>query len=238
MQSQDTTATDYFFKFWPWFEANLKRLGFVVAFVVIAVFVFSFYNYRQNQREIAGGLALTQVMVSNSGDGLADACLKIAADYSGTAAGQRALLQGAAALFTSGKYADAQVQFQKFFDTYPDNSFTAQAMLGIAASLDAQGKTDLAISAYQKAAAQSSGGNVVASAKFALARLDELQGKSTEAAKLYEDVARSYPNSSMSSEAGRRMLELKTKPPATPTPPATPVAPASAPAAAPFTLSH
>jgi TolA-binding protein len=231
MQSQETIATDYIFKLWPWFEANLKRLAFVAAFIVIAIFVFSFYSYRQNQKEITAGQALTQANISNGGGDLADACLKVAADYSGTLAGQRALLQGAAALFTSGKYADAQVQFQKFLDAYPDNFLAPQAALGVAASLDALGKTDLAISAYQKAAGQSSDGNVVASAKFALARLDEAQGKLAEASKLYEDVARAYPNSSLGNEAGLRAMELKTKSPAAPAA----LAPA---AAAPFTLSH
>ena len=229
MQSQETTATDYLFKLWPWFEANSKRLAYGAAFVIIAVFVFSFYSYRQNQNEIAAGQALTQASTSNNGE-LADACLKVAADYSGTAAGQRALLQGAAALFTSGKYADAQTQFQKFLDTYPDNSLAPQAMLGVAASLDAQGKTDLAVSAYQRALGQPSDGNVAASAKFALARLDEAQGKFAEASKLYQDVAHAFPNSSISSEAGLRAMELKMKLPATS------AAPTSA--AAPFTLSH
>jgi TolA-binding protein len=231
MQSQETTATDYLFKLWPWFEANSKRLAYGAVFVVIAVFVFSFYSYRQNQNEIAAGQALTQASLSNSSGELADACLKVAADYSGTAAGQHALLQGAAALFTSGKYADAQTQFQKFLDTYPDNSLAPQAMLGIAASLDAQGKPDLAVSAYQRALGQSSDGNVAASAKFALARLDEAQGKPAEAAKLYQDVAHAFPNSSISSEAGLRAMELKTKLPAAAAVPAPT-------AAAPFTLSH
>jgi TolA-binding protein len=229
MQSQEKTATNFFFKLWPWFEANLKRLAFGVVFVVIAVFVFSFYSYRQSQGEIAAGQALTQVSVSNTGSELAEACLKIAADYSGTLAGQRALLQGATALFVSGKYADAQTQFQKFLDAYPDNFLAPQAALGVAASLDAQGKTDLAVSAYQHAAGQSSDVNVVASAKFALAHLEEARGKLAEASKLYEEVARSFPNSSMGNEAGLRAMELKIKSPAAPTAPA---------AVAPFTLSH
>jgi predicted negative regulator of RcsB-dependent stress response len=233
MQSQETTAADFLFKLMPWFEANLKRLAYGAAFVLIAVFVYSLYSYRQNQREIAAGQALTQALVSSTGGGLADACLKIVADYSGTLAGQRALLQAATALFTSGKYAEAQAQFQKFLDTCPDNFFTPQATLGVAASLDAQGKTDLAVGAYQKAAGQSADQNVVAAAKFALARIDEAQGKFAEATKLYTDVARAYPNSSISSEAGRRVMELKSKSPTAA------VAPTPAPAgAAPFTLSH
>ena len=152
-------------------------------------------------------------------------------DYSGTLAGQRALLQGAAVLFTTGKYAEAQAQFQKFLDNYPDNFFTPQAELGIAASLDAQGKTDPAISAYQRAAGQAADDNVVASAKFALARISESQGKFADASKLYADVARTYPNSAIGSEAGRRAMELKTKSPT--------AAAAAAPAGtAPFSLSH
>ena len=46
---------NYLFKLWPWLEANLKRIAYVAAFVVIAIFVFSFYSYRQNQKEIAAG---------------------------------------------------------------------------------------------------------------------------------------------------------------------------------------
>jgi TolA-binding protein len=229
MQSQETNAADYLFKLWPWFEANSKRLAYGAALIIIAIFVFSFYSYRQNQNEITAGQALTQASLSNNNGELADACLKVAADYSGTLAGQRALLQGAAALFTSDKYADAQVQFQKFLDTYPDNSLAPQAMLGVASSLDAQGKTDLAMSAYQRALRQSSDANVAASAKFALARLDEAQGKLAEASKLYQDVAHAFPNSSISSEAKLRAMEVKTKSPD--------ALPAPAPAA-PFTLSH
>jgi TolA-binding protein len=231
MQTQETT-TDYLFKLWPWFEANAKRLAFGAALALIAVFIYSFYSYRQSQHEIAAGEALTQAAMSGGG-GLAEACLKVATDYSGTAAGQRALMQGATALFTAGQYADAQAQFQKFLDAYPDNFFAPQAALGIAASLDAQGKTDQAIGAYQKAAGMTANGTVAADAKFALARIDETQGKSADAMKLYAEVARGYPNTSISSEAARRAMELKIKSPAAA------VAPAPTPATSvPFNLSH
>jgi TolA-binding protein len=217
---EEATATDYIFRFLPWVEANLKRLAFGAAFILIAVFVFSFYSYRQNQREIAAGEALTQAGISESGAPLADACLKIATDYAGTPAGQRALLQGATALFTTGKYADAQAAFQKFLDAYPDNFLSPQATLGVAASLDALGKTELAASIYQKAAGQTADLSVAASAKFSLARIDEAQGKSAEAARLYGEVARTYANTSLGSEAGLRALELNAKLPKTPATPA------------------
>jgi TolA-binding protein len=234
MQAQEAaTTTDILFRLWPWFEANAKRIAFGAAFLVIVVFVFSFYSYRQNQREITAGQALTQATMSAGSGSLADACLKIATEYAGTLAGQRALLQGATALFTTGKYADAQAAFQKFLDAYPDNFLGPQATLGVAASLDALGKTDLAVSAYQKAAGQTANLNVVASAKFSLARIDEAQGKLAEAQRLYGEVARTFANTSMGSEAGLRAMELNAKlPKAAPAMPA----PASA-ASVPFNLS-
>src|SRR5271170_6176427 len=96
MQAQtETTAEDLMFRLWPWIEANAKRIALGAAVVVIAVFVYSFHTYRQSQREIAAGEALTQAGISQSGVQLAETCLKIATDYAGTAAAQRALLQGA-----------------------------------------------------------------------------------------------------------------------------------------------
>jgi TolA-binding protein len=216
----------------PWIEANLKRIASGAALILIAIFIFTFYSYRQNQKEVAAGMAMTQAMMLTDGTQRAAACLKVAADYTGTLAGQRALMEGATALFTSGKYSDAQTEFQKFLDTYPDNFLTPQAMLGVAASLDALGKTDLAIGAYQKAAGQTANANVVATAKFSLARINEAQGKLADAAKLFSEVARSYANTSLGSEAGMRAVELKAKLPATPVPAATTPA-----ASVPFNLS-
>ncbi|MDD5141770.1 MAG: tetratricopeptide repeat protein [Verrucomicrobiales bacterium] len=230
MQTQELTATDQLFKLWAWVEDNQKRIGYAAGAAAILVFFYFYYSYSQNQKEITAGQALSKVIVASGTSQQADAYLKVAGEYPGTVAGQRALLEGAAALFTTGKFAGAQVQFQKFLDTYPDNLFTPQALLGVAASLDAQGKTDLAIGAYQKAAGQGSNNSVTAGAKFAIARIYDAQGKTAEAAKLYEEVARAYPNSSLSNEAGLRAMELKMKLPATAAKPA--------PATAPFNLSH
>lgn len=235
MEAQEATTADYLFKLWPWLEANAKRIAFGAAFLVIATFVFSFYTYRQNQRIISAGEALTQAGMANTGSQLADACLKVAADYAGTPAAPRALLQAATALFAIDRFADAQAQFQKFLDSYPDDPLAPQAALGVAASLDSQGKTDLAVAAYQKAIGLSSDASVIATAKFALARIDEAQGKSADADKLYTELARAYPGGAISSEAGMRDAELKTRPQAAASSVPTPATTAPA---APFTLSH
>jgi predicted negative regulator of RcsB-dependent stress response len=234
MQPQEA-ATGYLFKLWPWLEANAKRFAYGAVLAVIAIFVYSFYSYRQSAREVDAGEALTQAVVAGNGGQPADACLKVATDYSGTLAGQRARLLGATALFEAGKYADAQAQFQKFLDDYPDNAFAPQAELGLGSSYDAQGKTDLAISAYQKAGDQSADENTAGTAKFAIARMAEEQGKFAEAAKLYADITRAFPNSPVSSEAAMRGIELKTK---SPSPAPLTTAPAAPAVNTPFQLSH
>ena len=222
MQAQEvnTTPTDYLFRLLPWFEANLKRLAYGAAFVLIAIFIYCFYSYRQNQQELTASQELTLAILSHDGGPRAAACLKIASEYSSTLAGQRALLEGATALFTSGQYADAQNAFQKYLDMYPDTFLAPQAQLGVAASLDALAKTDLAYAAYQKAAGQTANQSVAISAKFSMARLDEAGGKFADAARLYNEVMRADGNSSLGSEASLRLMDLKTKLPAAPAVPA------------------
>jgi predicted negative regulator of RcsB-dependent stress response len=214
MQAQDATAV-YLFKLWPWIEANKKRIIIGTGIIIAAIFAFYLVSSQREQKEIDAGKALTEVLVGNGGGQLADAYLKISADYPATRAGQRASLQAAVALFAAGQYADAQAQFQKFLDTYPDSAFSSQAALGVAASLDAQGKSDLAAGAYQQAIS-SSDAMTASIAKLATARIYESQGKLNEALTLYEDVARSNPNGALGSEAAVRAMELKVKSPPVP----------------------
>ena len=234
MELQDAPA-NYFFKLWPKIEANWIRIALGGGVIIVIAMLISFYSWQRDQKEITAGKVMAQSMMTaprnGSGGQQADLFLKIARDYQGTSAGQRALLQGATLLFEAGRYADAQTQFQKSLDAHPDSFFAAQAALGVATSLDAQGKTDLAAGAYQRIINTSSDVTAASSAKFALAQIDERQNKLTDALNLYEDLLRNNPNSSQASEAGLRAMELKMKLPAAPpsTAPAAPFKPATKP---------
>jgi TolA-binding protein len=214
MQAQDA-ATAYFFKSWSWVEANIKLVAIGAGIVAVAVVLASYYFWHQNQMEITAGQALTQLLIStapNSDAGqLADAYLEIATDYPGTQTGGRALMLGATTLFQSGKYAEAQAQFQKYLGTYPGNAFSAPAALGVAASLEAEGKTDSAAAAYQRVVNTFSDPNAVDAAKFGLAKIDQQQGKIVDAEKFYQDVARDNPNTPLGSEAAFRAYQLRAK---------------------------
>lgn len=229
MQAQDAT-TLYLFKVWNWIEVNRNRVIGGAALAAVAIMIVWFMVSQHAAKEVAAGQALTQAAVSG-GYQMADAYAKVAAQYPGTTAGQRATLLGAAALFEAGKYSDAQAQFQKFLDAHPDSEFSSQALLGVATSLDAQGKVDLAPAAYQRVINNSSDTAAVSAAKFGLARIEESQGKLNDALVLFQDVARANPSSVLGSEAAMHLIELRNKLPAPA--PAPVIAPAPAATTAP-----
>jgi len=174
MQTQDAPA-EFLIKLWPWLEAKKNLLiGIAIALLVIWGIYF-FVTTQQEQKELAAGQALTQLLTtppaSAAGAGqMADALARLAAQYPGTAAGQRAQLQAAAALFTTGRYAEAQAQFQKFIDANASGPLAATAQLGIATSLEAQGKPE-ALAAYQRVVSVFPASPAEPAAKAALARL-------------------------------------------------------------------
>lgn len=205
MQAQDA-PTLFLIKFWPWVIANTKQLIATGVAIVVVVFGIVFYSNHQTQREVDAGEALSHALFENRG---ADVLLKVASDYPGTRAGQRALLEGAQALFNVSRYADALTQFQNFLNAYPDSELVPNANLGVAASLEAQGQLDKAAGSYQKVVNQSAVG-VAMNAKFGLARIYQLQGKTADAEKIYEDIVKQSQNSPYAQEAAMRAVELKT----------------------------
>lgn len=220
MEAQDA-ATTYFFKLWEWIESNVRTIVIGAAIVVVAAILLAYYFWRQNEMELTAGEALTQALVSpppnSDASQLANAYLKIASDYPDTQAGGRALMLGAATLFSGGKYPDAQTQFQKYLGEHPSGAFSASAALGVASCLDAQAKTNLAADAYQRVINSYSDPNAVGAAKFGLAKINEQRGKLTDAENLYEWVARDNPDSPLGAEAAVRILQLKSKLSASPT---------------------
>lgn len=199
-----------------WFGKNRKQALTGLTIVIAVGLIVGFYMWYAQEKEANASEALTSVSLP-VGPGAhadtADAYLKVAATYPKSSAGARAVLLAGGTLFVDGKYDQARAQFEKFVREYRDATFMGEALLGIAACNDAQGKTDEAIRAYKDLADHHSGDPSVPQAKFALARLYEAQGKPQLARTYFEDVARAEPYSSLGSEAGMRLEELKLKHP-------------------------
>lgn len=221
---QNVASLTVFEQAWAWFEANKKQVAWGAGILVVVGLIVSYYTWSKGEKDISAGEALSDAVAAAAPEvNRAESYLKVAAAHPGTSAGARALLGAAGVLFTQGKYAEAQAQFQQFSRDYPDSPFRSQAMLGVAASLDAQAKPEEAARAYKELIDRRPGEIIVPQAKFALARIYESQNKLNEARALYEEISRVPGNNSIINEAGVKAEELRSKLPVT----------ASAPTAAP-----
>ncbi|HEY2328309.1 MAG TPA: tetratricopeptide repeat protein [Verrucomicrobiae bacterium] len=214
MQTQDAPA-ELIFKFWPWFEANRKRLIIAGVAAVVGGFVWFYISTQKQQAEQDAGLSYTQLQLSMppnpTTQQVVDGYLKIAGKYAGTLAGQRARLQAGALQFGAGNYADAQTQFQSFLTAETGSPLAALARMGVASSLEAQGKLDDALAAYRAVVAGFPDSTDAIVAKFSQGRVLELQGKLSEAVTFYQDAARSPLAGSLASEAGKRIALIQVK---------------------------
>jgi len=236
MESSTVEQLPISHKTWAWFEANKKPTLWGIAILLVGSLIVSLVIYRQSQKEYAASEALSiasmpQIGGAASRAGLAQAYLKVAAEYPKTKAGARALLLAAGNLFAEGKYAEARTQFERFRREQGDSPFAGEALLGMGACWDAQGDTRKAMTAYKDLIDRRPGDYVLPQARFALARLHEAQNELEQARNLYEEVERTDPYGSMGDESRMRLEELKTKHPKLF---AAPVAPAPAPVTVPI----
>lgn len=199
-----------------WLEEHKKQVLYGCVAAAVAGAGIGFYNWNQEQKRIQSGEAVTRAMIVPAGARTlsAETLLKVANEHAGTVAGSRALIQAAGVLFSEGKFAEAQTQFQRFLREYPDSSFAYEAAFGNAAALEALGKTDDAAKAYADVTARNPSSPVASRAKLSQGRILESQGKLAEARDIFESVARNEPGSPAASEAAYRAEMLKAKLPA------------------------
>jgi len=217
MQTQDASA-EFLLKFWPWLEANRKHLIGTAVVVCVVLFVWYFLATQREQKAIEAGQAYTSLQLNqpptSTAAQLAAMYSKLADQYAGTLAAQRAQLQAAAVMFDVGSYDVAQAQFQKFLDNNSGSPLAPAAKLGLAASLEAQNKLADAVKEYRALTAQFPNSTEALTAKFSLGRVLELQGQMTEAVSCYQEVARSQLAGSLAQEAAQRLAQIQVKTPA------------------------
>ena len=231
-----------FFKLWPWLEKNRNALIGAGVALIAAAGIWYYVTTQRAQSEIDAGQALTALLVSPeanaSSSELATELGVLAGKFSGTAAGRRAQLQAAGALFDAGNYAEAQTQFQKCLNDDPTGPYAATAELGIATCMEAQNQLDQAATAYQRVVSGYSSSTCVAQAELALGRLAEQQNRLNEAMDYYGKAVSASLAGTVRNEASMRAEELREKLAAAAPKPAaatTPAAPATS--ASPFTIT-
>ncbi|HEY1171979.1 MAG TPA: tetratricopeptide repeat protein [Verrucomicrobiae bacterium] len=200
-------------------EVYKKQIGIVILAGAILGTVGYAYTANQKKKENAASTALAMVELNlpqpapggKAAEPKPEDFFKVAADFAGTAAAERAILHGAVALFEADKFAEAQQKFEEFSAQYPASEAKATAELGVAASLEAQKQLDKAAEAYQRVITSYATQSEATQAKLGLASVHEQKGQAAQALKLYEEVGTVRPGTQpggWSNEANSRKERL------------------------------
>lgn len=206
-----------------WLENNRKQLLVTVALVVVAVVVVASVRQKKAEHRLAANDALMHLDRMENGEPYqpkAEEYQKIAQEFAGTPAAERASIMAAGSLFRDGKFFEAQAAFDAYLVQYPDGLFVSEAALGSAAAQDAAGQTNQAISAYQSVMSQFANQPAAHQASMSLAMLYERSGQPEMAHPIYDRLSKTTTRTSFNGEALRRKDDLEDRFPAL-VPPAT-----------------
>ncbi len=186
-----------FYDLLAWFEVNRKRVITVALVLVVIGFVIATVRYTREQKELNASSKLLAMRVvltppTNTAPAQASELQKVAQEFSGTSAAERARLLAATTFYTEGKYADAEREFSAFLRDFQGSPWAATAAYGIATAQEAQGKPD-AVAAYQSVATKYANSPVAANAKLALGRIHETQKQPEQALRIYNELLTPRP---------------------------------------------
>jgi predicted negative regulator of RcsB-dependent stress response len=221
--SSHTNESTALYDLVAWLEVHKKQLAIAAGALIVAGFGYSMYQ----QNQVAYQLDANEALVKASSSGMkregrvavpAADYQKVADAFPNTAAGERAFLLSAGALFTEGKFTEAKAKFDQFAAAHPESSLGAVAAYGAASCLDSMNQLDPALAAYQKVVTGFANEPEAVQAKLAIAAIHEANGKPADALKLYNEIKPASPDisstatlSSFASEADarRQLLYLK-----------------------------
>lgn len=220
----DETEGAGFYEALAWFEVNKKKIGIVSLLILVGGFAAYVINHKAHEKEVTASAELAGVRTrmnagTNEPPVSSSAYLAIIDKHPGTEAAQRALLLGASALFTEGKYSEAQSRFEKILNDHASSPWAGEAAYGLAKSLEAQGKRDEALTGYQRVITSYGNDAVADSARMDVARIYEAQGKPDLALKTYEEITKAGMTMANQDAFVRRERILKQHPHLAPPPP-------------------
>lgn len=196
-----------------WVELNRVKVLTGAVILVAVGFGIATMRYMAEQKELKAsgallGLKATIQQNTNVPPVTAAALTKVAQEYSGTAAAERARILAASTLFTEGKYADAESAFKAFLNEFPESPWRATAAYGIATAQEAQNKPE-AVTSYQTVTTGYSRSSLADDAKLALARIHEQKNQFAEALRIYNELSAPVPGSTDQESPNRTASERK-----------------------------
>lgn len=191
----ETTDSTRLYELLAWLELNRKRVIILACSVLAVIVLYHVYSWYRAQRELKASHALLSLRTQNRRSAAATPpspaeILDVAARFGATDAGKRAVLLAASGLYTDGKYAEAQAQFERFVQQDPKSPLASIAALGVASCLDALDRTDAAVSAYRSVIDRYAEDAAATQARLALAALYEDQKQPEKALDIYDELTR------------------------------------------------
>ena len=196
-----------------WLEVNKKKVAAVALALVAIGFLIAVMRYMREQKELQASSELLSLKATlnpatNTTPVQASAFLKVAQEFSGTDAAERARLLAATTLFTEGKYAEAEAAFSQFRKDFPESEWRATAAFGVATAQEAQNKPE-AVASYQSVTTAHAKSSVADDAKMALARIHEQKNQPAEALRIYNEMLTPRPGAQPGEPSHRGATERK-----------------------------
>jgi hypothetical protein len=129
-------------------------------------------------------------------------------EFPNSIAAGNAYLRIGTQLREDGKYPESDTAYDAFIQHFPKHPLLVNGHMGLGANAELENHPDKAVEEYKVVATQFGSSYMAPMALFQEARVVEAKGGSKEAQQLYESIVRRYPESSFSSEAGRRAGRL------------------------------
>jgi outer membrane protein assembly factor BamD (BamD/ComL family) len=132
-------------------------------------------------------------------------------EYPDSIAAGNSYLKIGSKLRDNSKYPESDTAYDFFVHHFPKHPLLVTGYMGLAANAELENLPDKALATYKDIATRYNSSYMAPMALFQQARLVAAKGDLKEAQQLFESVVRHYPESSFSSEAGRRAGRLADK---------------------------
>jgi len=132
-------------------------------------------------------------------------------EFSNSVAAGNSYLRIGDAQRDAGKLPESDTAYDTFVHQFSKHPLLVAGYMGLAANAEIENHPDKALETYKGVADQFQNTYLAPMALFQQARLTEDKGNLKEAQQLFESIVRRYPESTFSSEAGRRAGRITDK---------------------------
>ena len=196
-----------------WFEVNKGKVAVIALACVVIGFAIVTMRHFRKEKELEASTALlalkpTLVPQTNAPALQSAEFLKVAEEFAGTSAAERARYYAAVLLFTDGKYAEAEAAFKNFLEGNSGSPWAPAASYGVAAAQEAQKKPE-ALASYRNVSTAYPNSAVAEQAKLALARNYEATNQPEQALMIYNELSAPQPGDMSGQPANPEAMQRK-----------------------------